>query len=125
MLKAMNSQELDRWFARMLDQKSEEETWYDIAEWFQQETGHLRPSELSSKPAGFHPTKEGDVDCCMDAWLGWSAAKRIAALTGLLEERKLHQKLLAEAAEALNPYLAIIRWRVRPRPSGRGYKACC
>ena len=78
----MNSQELDRWFPN----PSDLEVWEDIAAWFHEETGHLRPGK--DKPAFFHQTPEGEPDCCEAAWLKWAEAKRADAIRSLLDEQK-------------------------------------
>jgi hypothetical protein len=77
----MNSKEIERWFRN----PSDLEVWEDIASWFHQETGHLRPGK--DKPIGFHQTEEGEADCCHDAWLLWVDEKRLDAQRSLLAER--------------------------------------
>lgn len=80
----MNTKDLERWFRS----PSDLEVWEDIATWFHQETGHLRPGK--DKPTGFHQTDEGEPDCCHDAWILWVDAKRIDAQRSLLDDRRRH-----------------------------------
>jgi hypothetical protein len=77
----MNTQEIDRWFRNPGDL----EVWEDIASWFQKETGHLRPGK--DKAPGWHQCAEGEVDCCQEAWLTWTEAKRLDAQRSLKAER--------------------------------------
>lgn len=89
----MNSQELDRWFRN----PSDLEVWEDIAAWFHQETGHLRPGK--DKPPGFHQDEEGKPDCCHEAWLLWIDAKRLDAQRSLKAERDRFRAALETIAD--------------------------
>ena len=91
----MNSQEVDRWFRNPGDL----EVWEDIAAWFHQETGHLRPGK--DKAPGFHQCVEGEPDCCHEAWLTWTEAKRLDAQRSLKAQRDRYRLGLVDALIAI------------------------
>lgn len=88
----MTTPELARWYR----DSGNLEVWEDIASWFQDETGHLRPGK--DKPMGWHMPAMGDPDCCMEAWIKWSEQKRGEAVRGLLAQRDRYRSTLVSIA---------------------------
>jgi hypothetical protein len=83
----MNSRDMERWY------QNPNEAWEDIASWFYEETGHLRPGKDEATEGSHTET------CCMDAWLEWSRNKKQLAISGLLAQRDRYRAAMEQVIE--------------------------
>jgi hypothetical protein len=84
----MNDADLARWYRTPGDP----DVFEDIAEWFQRETGHLRPGKDPAPGSGH------TYECCHDAWAEWSEQKHGEAVRGLLAQRNRYLEALVPIA---------------------------